>query len=293
MTKKRLMYLIFISLFLGSCASPQNHQTSLDNLNKSLKPSVFDKLKKISPNHSELAVYQKFDNGLEIKEEINHRGFGYEYSPNPGEYYQFKYSTQSVDGVEKGAKNIALRLGLMAEELIKKLEDPSNVNQADRSEILLIPTTFVSIDNIYETTSFGRYCSEQLANILSARGIQVIEIRKLENIIIREQFGEYGLSRISNEVTKENRANSIMVGTYTVTPVDVILNVRIIKAENGESLVRSAATGWFNRQNNFLVNYLISRINAFNMANNHSGESSEDEPPIVGITTIKNTGTQH
>jgi hypothetical protein len=232
-----------------------------------------------------LAISQKYENGLEVYEAIDEGSFVYEHKPTRDEGYSFEYIANSEYGIPSGIQSVSGKLEAMAEDLITHLEGDGATHRGSRTDIVLIPTTFVNIDDMSRTTSFGRFCSEQLANYLSVKGVTIIEVRKLENILIKRKSGEYGVSRISDELVTEFNANSILVGNYTITPTDVILNVRMIAATNSAT-VRSAATGNFARKDNFVVNYLVSKVNSLKVGDYQYGNVSEAEIPEIGITTV-------
>ncbi len=300
MTSKRLYIATTLLILLLSCASPKAHNTfpekpntrdltqssGSNEIQMSFDNEHYNDKKYNNKKNNLFATNQKYSNGLEVYEEFHDGRFKYEYKPSQKECYLFEYSENPETGLDSGMQIVLSNLEHMTEDLVYNLENPKNINNVNRTEIVLIPTTFVNIDDVHNTTSFGRYCSEQLSNYLSVKGIQVVEIRKLENILVKEKFGEYGISRISNEIAKKFNANSIMVGTYTVTPTDIILNVRIIKADNNSAIVRSVATSQFSRKNNLLVNYLISKANSLNMHDQKFGTTLKTEVPNIGITTV-------
>ncbi len=285
MISKRIYTAAFSFLLLLSCASRDLHtedlmQRSNGNKNKHVYSAGNDNAK----DHI-FSTRWKYGSGLEVREAYGTDGFKYEYKPSQNEIYSFEYLEPPGGSVSSGMDAIAGILEHMAESLLTNLERYDSVENTDRTDIILIPTTFVNIDDIYATTSFGRYCSEQLANYLSFKGIRIVEIRKAENILFNRKSGEYGISRMSDEIVKKYNANSIMVGTYTITPTDVLLNVRMVEADNS-SVVRSVTTGQFSRRDNSLVNYLVSKVNTLNANDYEFGESSESEIPNVGITTV-------
>ncbi|MBP9838945.1 MAG: hypothetical protein KBC84_09560, partial [Proteobacteria bacterium] len=56
-------------------------------------------------------------------------------------------------------------------------------------------TTFVDLDNLYQTSTFGRILAEQMISELSMRGYKVVELRMAEALQIMHDRGEFGLSR--------------------------------------------------------------------------------------------------
>ena len=89
-------------------------------------------------------------------------------------------------------------------------------------------TTFVDIDNLYETSTFGRLLAEQMMSELSMRGYNIIELRQAEALQIMHDRGEFGLSRDLATLKKNQDLSAIVVGTYTASQGRVYINCRVI-----------------------------------------------------------------
>ncbi|MFN8388882.1 MAG: FlgO family outer membrane protein [Bdellovibrionota bacterium] len=89
-------------------------------------------------------------------------------------------------------------------------------------------TTFVDIDNLYESSTFGRLLAEQMMTELTMRGYNVIELRQAEAMQIMFDRGEFSLSRDIATLKKNQDISAIVVGTYTASPLRVYLNARLI-----------------------------------------------------------------
>lgn len=100
-------------------------------------------------------------------------------------------------------------------------------------------STFVNLDNLYKTSSLGRYIGEQLIGELQRMGLDVLDIRKSSNIMVEEDFGEYGLSRDMKELKLAHPSQAMVVGTYSVTEDQLLINARILR--NVDTLVLSSA----------------------------------------------------
>lgn len=101
--------------------------------------------------------------------------------------------------------------------------------------------SFVNIDDLHMTSTFGRMLAEQLMSELVMRGYEVIELRHSQAIqFLANDGGEFALSRNINNLRRERDLGGIIVGTYTVSPNRVYLNARLINPTT--SLVMSAAT---------------------------------------------------
>jgi len=101
-------------------------------------------------------------------------------------------------------------------------------------------TTFVNVDDLYSTTTFGRILSEQLMSELAMKGFEVIELRHPDALQLMDAGGEFALSRDVSVLRRKQELGAIVVGTYAVSPTRVYLNVRLI--DPGSSMVLSAAS---------------------------------------------------
>jgi TolB-like protein len=101
-------------------------------------------------------------------------------------------------------------------------------------------TTFVNIDDLYTTSTFGRMLGEQLMSELAMRGFDVIELRHADALRFLNTGGEFALSRDIAAVKRERELGGVVVGTYVVSPVRVYVNARLLDPSN--SMVLSAGS---------------------------------------------------
>lgn len=88
--------------------------------------------------------------------------------------------------------------------------------------------TFVNIDDLYTTSTFGRVYAEQVMSELAMRGFDVVELRHSEAMQFLGTNGEFALSRDAALVKQVRDLGGIVVGTYAVSPVRVYMNTRLI-----------------------------------------------------------------
>ncbi|NBW39873.1 hypothetical protein EBR25_02600 [bacterium] len=89
-------------------------------------------------------------------------------------------------------------------------------------------TTFVNLDDLKTTSSFGRIYGEQLMSELAMRGYDVVELRHADALQFLSNNGEFALSRDVAQVRRERDLGAIIVGTYVVSPVRVYINARLV-----------------------------------------------------------------
>jgi TolB-like protein len=100
--------------------------------------------------------------------------------------------------------------------------------------------SFVDVDHLYGSSTFGRLLTEQLMSELSMRGYNVIELRQSSALQIAMGEGEFALSRELELMAQEQDVAGLVVGTYAVSPVRVYVNARIV--DPATALVISAGS---------------------------------------------------
>lgn len=140
----------------------------------------------------------------------------------------------------------------LGEEVAQQLAQNFHHGRATGMSLML--TTMVKVDNLYETSRFGRTFTESLATRLFRHGFGVVEIRKASEVLVKDNSGELMLTRDARLLAKQQRVHGIVVGTYSLTPRTVILNVRILDAASQDVL--SVAGVEIQRSAN--INYLLA-----------------------------------
>src|SRR3989338_2266836 len=77
----------------------------------------------------------------------------------------------------------------------------ANASEVVADEYVVAVSTFVSLDNLYATSSLGRFLGEQLLSSLQQSGLEVIEVRKTPGMMVSPYHGEYALSRSMDEIS--------------------------------------------------------------------------------------------
>lgn len=121
----------------------------------------------------------------------------------------------------------------IGEELARQLM--ANRREGDSGGKLIF-ATLVNLDDLRQTSKFGRTMSESLATQLFQHGYGVVELRKVANVMIQAKNGEMVLSRDAARLARQYEANAIVAGTYSLTPKTVIVNVKLLDAGSQEVL---------------------------------------------------------
>jgi TolB-like protein len=126
-----------------------------------------------------------------------------------------------------------------------------------RSKPILV-TSFSNLDNLSETTSFGRLLAEQLMHELLVRGWKVVDLRLTKSVIVN-QTGEFSLSRDLGRIRESLPAGNVLVGTYSRTTDGVLISARVIDVVTGH--VQTSAQS--RAPNDRFINTLVSVPTAF------------------------------
>jgi TolB-like protein len=103
----------------------------------------------------------------------------------------------------------------------------------------MIAATFVSIDNLSQSSTLGRMTSEIMASALSRQGMQVREVKMRDSMFIEESVGELILSRQVQRLSAQHNARSILMGTYAQGQDYVYVSARVVRA--GDAMVLGTA----------------------------------------------------
>ena len=146
---------------------------------------------------------------------------------------------QHLEVAEDMQKNVTTQNNL--ESTISSLATQMMQNQKISTDKPVLITSFVRLDQLKETSEFGRVVGESLINELSNRGFNVIEYRGQMAVSINDK-GEYFISRKPHEIKNTIPNTYIVVGTYSRQAGKIILNARIIDNISGKVITSARAT---------------------------------------------------
>lgn len=96
----------------------------------------------------------------------------------------------------------------------------------------LIASTFVNVNNLKESSTFGRMSAELFASALSQAGVKVREVKMRESLFVEQGLGELILSRDIQRLRADYAANAILLGTYAQGVRQVYLSVRVVSTRD-------------------------------------------------------------
>jgi TolB-like protein len=114
-----------------------------------------------------------------------------------------------------------------------------NVDPQEKTRSTVV-TSFASLDNLQETSAFGRLVGENLSHELHVRGWQINDIRLSRDLIVNAD-GELGMSRDIKRLRAAVPAANVVTGSYTTSVDGILLSVRVVDFATGQ-LISSAET---------------------------------------------------
>ncbi len=140
-------------------------------------------------------------------------------------------------------------------------------------EMPLLVTTFVDNSELKKTSEFGRVLQEQVASRLVQLGYTVREIKMADTLSVEPKSGETILSRDLHQISNEQQAQAIVVGTVSMANQTLYISARLVNPANKNIL----ATDDYQlcMDDNILA--------MFGLQHQHAGEQpiSQPQPPLL------------
>ena len=132
----------------------------------------------------------------------------------------------------------AMELKLRVRELCRQLLATASEPLVD--DYTLTVNSFVNLNDLYATSALGRLLGEQMIGELQSAGAEVIDVRKSAGLMVREGYGEYGLSRHMEELSYIHATQAMVAGTYSQADGQLFLNVRVLRNTDGAVLAHGS-----------------------------------------------------
>jgi len=100
----------------------------------------------------------------------------------------------------------------------------------------IVAASFVNINNLNDSSSFGRIAAQQLSSRFTQKGYTVAEMLLRNNIYIKERSGEFLLSRALRNISAAHDAQAVIVGTYAVASANVYVTAKIVRISDSAVL---------------------------------------------------------
>lgn len=115
-----------------------------------------------------------------------------------------------------------------------KLTAQASYLQNDLKPILV--TSVANITDLDTSSALGLMISEQIGDRISQFGFPVVDLRTRKDIKIREESGEFMLSRDVQKISRQHAAGAVLVGTYAAGRNTVYVSVRLVRPDDNRIL---------------------------------------------------------
>lgn len=119
-------------------------------------------------------------------------------------------------------------------ELMKGYQGPvaaSNTNGSGSGAPFLV-TTLVNIDQLEQSSTFGRLISEQVTSRMAQMGFGVVELKVRNGVYMKRNEGEFLLTREIKEVASAHKAQAVIVGTYAESASLIYVSLKLVNPAN-------------------------------------------------------------
>ncbi len=106
----------------------------------------------------------------------------------------------------------------------------SNLRTPLAREDTLLVASFVNVDDLGQSSTFGRMIAEQVASRFAQKGYSIHEMKlRQDSVFIQEGKGEFLLSRDLRDISVQYNASAVVVGTYAESNDRVYVTARIVR----------------------------------------------------------------
>ena len=131
---------------------------------------------------------------------------------------------------------------LILSEVVSKMAEQLlyNFDTQYHNEAIAL-TSLVDLNNHKSTNWLGQTISEQFIHELHIRNLRVVDFKLMGNIQVTDK-GEFGMTRDWSKLSKNVNVTRILTGTMSRNEEGMILNIRIVNANN--NLVESTSSAF-------------------------------------------------
>lgn len=101
-------------------------------------------------------------------------------------------------------------------------------NRLSSSQPIIIATV-VNIDNLSNSSTFGRLVSEQVSARFSQSHYSMVELKFRGDVYMKRDQGELLLTREIKNIAQSQNAQAVIVGTYAESKDAVFVNLKVIQ----------------------------------------------------------------
>jgi TolB-like protein len=99
----------------------------------------------------------------------------------------------------------------------------------------LLVASLVNVDTL-NSSRLGRTMAEQIGSRLATHGYAVVEMKLRDTVFVKQGEGEMLLSREVKEISRNQQAQGVLVGTYAQSLNNVYVTLKLISVADGQIL---------------------------------------------------------
>jgi hypothetical protein len=108
----------------------------------------------------------------------------------------------------------------------------------------VLVSSLANIDKLDSSSTFGRISADEIGSRLSQHGVRVLEARMGNSLVVKvgkggEAEGEFMLSEETKSIAKQQRAMSVLVGTYADSGSAALVSLKLVRVSDSTIIASS------------------------------------------------------
>ena len=112
----------------------------------------------------------------------------------------------------------------------------ANTRQSVNRQQTILVASLVNIDNLTESSTFGRTLSQYISSWIVQNDFSTTEMKLSSSVFFKQREGTFFLSRDIKKLTQKYEAQAIVVGTYSIADSTCTISLRLINALDAKIL---------------------------------------------------------
>jgi len=122
--------------------------------------------------------------------------------------------------------------GVLYQGADKMMQDAATRFSISTAKPIIVATS-VNVDDLNDSSTFGRLASQLVASRLSQQGYLVRDVTYTQALTVTPETGEMALSRETAKLARDEDAQAVIAGAYAVGGEKIYLNLRMLAAADG------------------------------------------------------------
>lgn len=127
----------------------------------------------------------------------------------------------AVDETDSTPKMLALKIDQLTREISR------NMTRGKPGQMVAV-ASFVDLDKMNRTNTFGRFLTEGVMDRMARRGFNIVEERTARELMLQPNVGEHLLTREPDELKEGAAADAVVLGTYAIAGDTVTVHARLV-----------------------------------------------------------------